>query len=236
MANVLIVEDDVSIATLLVDHLADRGHSPSVAPDGNAAVAKFRAEGADLILLDLMLPGRSGIEVCRAIRSLPTAQPIIVMVTARQSEADSVLAFEVGADDYVRKPFGIRELLGRVDALIRLSRRTDGHATAGVELNFGDLRIVPSQRRVEVHGRAIALTPMEFDMLAYLAVQSGAIISRERLLCDVWGYRHSGYARTVDSHVTRVRKKLEYAGLGDEAIETVHGKGYRFILVEATCD
>jgi DNA-binding response OmpR family regulator len=207
-----------------------------VAPDGDAAVAQFRSGGAELLLLDLMLPGRSGIEVCRAIRALPAAQPIIVMVTARQSEADSVLAFETGADDYVRKPFGIRELLGRVDALIRLSRRTDARGSVGDELLFGDLRIVPSQRRVEVGSVAIALTPMEFDMLAYLAFQSGVVLTRERMLCDVWGYRHSGYARTVDSHVTRVRKKLESAGLGGDVIETVHGKGYRFTLAKATCD
>jgi len=226
MAEVLVVEDDEAIATLVADHLIHAGHAVRVVHDGHQALRAASA-AVDLIVLDLMLPGISGIEICKSIRNSATVQPIILMLTAKTSEADVLLGYDAGADDYVRKPFGVRELLARIEALLRLARRQDGESDA--RLVFGDVVIDPGPRRVCVNDVEVKMTRMEFDLILYLARRPGIVISREQLLGDVWGYQHVGYARTVDSHVTRVRRKLKTAGLAHALIETVHANGYRLV-------
>lgn len=224
MASVLIVEDDDAIALLVRDHLVRAGHSVVVARDGDAALASVELAAPDLVVLDVMLPGRSGLEVCGALRRRPPPQPVVLMLTALQSEEDAVAGFEAGADDYVRKPFGVVELVRRVDALLVLGRR---RARTETRLVLGALAIDLGARAVSVGGKPVHLTPKELDLLVHLAQRPRALIDRETLLGEVWGYKHAGYARTVDSHVTRIRKKLAAAGLEQELITTVHGSGYR---------
>jgi two-component system response regulator ResD len=224
MASVLIVEDDGAIAALVRDHLVRAGHDVTLASDGDEALTQAEASRPDLVVLDVMLPGRSGLEVCSALRRRPPPQPVVLMLTARQSEDDAVAGFEAGADDYVRKPFGVMELVRRVEALLVLGRRR----ASAPRLTIGALAIDLDARAVTVRGKPVHLTPKELDLLAHLAQRPGTLIDRETLLGEVWGYRHAGYARTVDSHVTRVRKKLAAAGLAGELITTVHGSGYRF--------
>lgn len=225
MASILIVEDDAAIARLVADHLARAGHHTEVVHDGDAALLRARAARPALILLDVMLPGASGIEVCAEVRTWGAPQPVIVMLTARSSEEDAVEAFESGADDYVRKPFGVAELVRRVQALLGLSRRAPVSLSV---MRFGAMEIDRAARQVSVDGTAVRLTPKELDLLVHLAERPGTVLDRDSLLAEVWGYRHAGYARTVDSHVTRIRKKLALAGLSPEPIATVHGVGYRF--------
>ena len=226
--KILVVEDDDAIAALLMDELRGAGHDARLARDGDEALSAFARDGADLIVLDVMLPKKTGIQVCSTIRSRPGPQPIIVMLTARVAEVDAIVGYEVGADDYVRKPFKVRELISRIGSLLRLSART--RAAAGpAPLAFGALTIEHDSRQVKVDGTPLALTPMEFDMLAHIASTPGVVFRRDALLSEVWGYDHSGSLRTVDSHVTRVRRKLAAAGLTWEPIATVHGVGYRFV-------
>jgi DNA-binding response OmpR family regulator len=229
MARVLVVDDDVPIATLLEDHLERAGHTVRVVHDGHRAIEAHRVERADLILLDLMLPSVSGFDVCRAIRSESHSQPLILMVTARVTEEDSILGYELGADDYVRKPFGVRELMARIEAMLRLvDRHRFPTQLAPTDMVCGRLRMNAPGRRALVDDTPLHLTPMEFDMLFYLASRPGIVVPREQLLADVWGYTHTGYMRTVDSHVTRVRRKLAELGLNGEVLRTVHGIGYMF--------
>lgn len=228
MARVMVVEDETPIATLVADHLVRVGHRVRVARDGEEALALWDAEPADLIVLDVMLPKRSGIEVCTQIRRARGAQPVILMLTARSGEEDAVAGFEAGADDYVRKPFGLAELAHRVEALLALATRTAKAPPAGAALEIDALRIDLLARAVRVGETEVRLTPKELDLLVHLAQRPARVLEREELLAEVWGYRHAGYARTVDSHVTRVRKKLSSAGLAWDPITTVHGVGYRF--------
>lgn len=229
MASILIVEDEAPIAGLLSDHLTRRGHAVTVAADGEEALVQLGL-GADpapsppeLVVLDVMLPGRTGLDVCSALRRAPLPrQPVVLMLTAKRNEEDAVAGFEAGADDYVRKPFGVAELVRRIDALLALASRTPSAPRA-----IG-LQIDTEARTVHVDHREVHLTPKEHDLLVHLASHRGVVLDRERLLLEVWGYSHAGYARTVDSHVTRIRKKLEAAGLGRDPIATVHGIGYRF--------
>lgn len=230
MASILIVEDEAPIAGLLSDHLARRGHAVAVAADGDEALSRLglgtppeAAACPDLVVLDVMLPGRTGLEVCSALRRAPLErQPVVLMLTAKRNEEDAVAGFEAGADDYVRKPFGVAELVRRIDALLALATRTIAAPRAT------GLRIDTRAHTVHVDTREVHLTPKEHDLLVHLASRRGEVLDRERLLLEVWGYSHAGYARTVDSHVTRIRKKLEAAGLGRDPITTVHGVGYRY--------
>ena len=227
MSHVLVVEDEASFSEAIAYMLRKEGFDVSVVADGLSAITEFDRHGADLVLLDLMLPGMSGIEVCAAFRRLPPPQPVILMLTARASEDDAVAGFEAGADDYVRKPFGVAELGRRIDALLSLAtraRQQDGPRA----IRVGRLAIDLLARSVLVGEEAVRLTPKEFDLLAHFAQRSGLLLEREAILLEVWGYKHSGYARTVDSHVTRIRKKLTAAGLDLDLIATVHGVGYRF--------
>ena len=231
MARILIVEDEAPIAALLSDHLARRGHEVTVIGDGDEAAAHLGLESPrdkptpDLVVLDVMLPGRTGLSLCSAVRAAPLPrQPVVLVLTARRNEEDAVAGFEAGADDYVRKPFGVAELVRRIDALLGLASRTALASPA----RGGGLRIDDAARTVHVGDAEVRLTPKEHDLLAHLATRPGVVLDRERLLLEVWGYSHVGYARTVDSHVTRIRKKLEAAGLAEDPIATVHGVGYRF--------
>jgi DNA-binding response OmpR family regulator len=227
MAKVLIIEDDVGIATLVADHLAHAGHTAETVADGAEALVRFAAAPAELLVLDVMLPGRSGIDVCRDIRAQGGRQPLILMLTARSNEADVVAGLEAGADDYVRKPFGVRELLARIEALLRITRRGEEEAKPPT-WRWGELQLDVARRETRVGEREVKLTRLEFDLLCYLGRRPQVVVSRESLLSAVWGYEHAGYARTVDSHVTRVRRKLRAAGLAEEVILTVHASGYQF--------
>ncbi len=230
MSNVLVVDDDVAIATLLADHLELAGHAVRVVHDGSQALKGQRANPASLLLLDVMLPKMSGLDLCRTIRNDAGPQPLILMLTARTTEEDSILGYEVGADDYIRKPFGVRELMARVQATLRVAERaaspSDRERRSAIVR--GPLVIDPEARTVRVGSARIRLTPKEFDLLVHLAQRSGTAFSRERLLEDVWGYAHAGYARTIDSHITRVRKKLAEGGLPGNVLQAVHGIGYAF--------
>ena len=231
MAKLLIVEDSEPLRLLLADELAVEGYEVEAVADGGSALEAWRRGGHELLLLDVMLPSLPGTEVCAAIRAADGPQPIVLMLTARTSEEDAVVGFAAGADDYVRKPFGLQELKARLAALLR--RRERGAEPPHVAsprgvVTLGALRLDEGARRAEVGGRTVRLTPKELDLLLFLAARPGLAIRREDLLREVWGYSHTGYARTVDSHVLRVRRKLSAAGLEPVPISTVHGSGYRW--------
>lgn len=231
MESVLIVDDDRHIAELLSLHLEREGFKVAVVHDGKVGLERVKEDRPELVVLDLMLPSMNGLEVCQEIRALDGPQPIILILTARVEEADAVTGLEVGADDYVRKPFGIRELVSRVKALLRRANRDVAGAkepAANKIVKQGQLLIDRSRHAVSYDGQPITLTATEFNLLHHLASSPGLVLSREHLLRTVWGYHHDGYQRTVDSHITRVRRKLERAGASPSLIVTVHGVGYRF--------
>lgn len=240
MARILVVEDDGPIAELIEVHLRRAGHDVLLAHDGEQALVVQRSQRPDLILLDLMLPRLGGIEVCEAIRQVDSPQPVIVMLTARRDEVDALAGFEAGADDYIRKPFFFAELVRRVDALLALAgrlvmqraeelrSRVTATATRGGPAAGPNLQLDAEARIVRVLGRRVHLTPKEFELLYHLIRHPNAVVAREALLAQVWSYKHAGYARTVDTHVMRIRKKLGEAGLKADPITTVHGVGYRF--------
>jgi DNA-binding response OmpR family regulator len=217
--KILVVEDEALIADAVVARLRSEGYEVQSAADGPSGVEHARRWEPDLVILDLMLPGLDGLEVCRRIqkdRHLP-----VLMLTARDDETDLVIGLAVGADDYLTKPFSMRELVARVQALFR---RLDAMAgmTAGRSIRLDDdIEIDVDSRRVRQRGEVVHLTPTEFDLLVGLAEKPGRVLTRERLLADVWGYRDGSGARTVDSHVRALRRKL-----GDNVVRTVHGVGY----------
>jgi two-component system response regulator RegX3 len=223
MTRVLLVEDEPDLAEPLAYLLRREGYEVEIAEDGPTAVAAFEERGCDIVLLDLMLPGMSGTEVCRRIRQ--TSAVPIVMVTAKDSEVDIVVGLELGADDYVTKPFGMRELSARIRALLRR-----GHDRSGAprRLDCGELQVDLDCRTVLRGGAALDLTHTEFELLAALAARPGQVFTRQQLLEQVWGYHFEGYERTVDSHITRLRKKLEPDPDEPRLIVTVRGVGYKF--------
>jgi DNA-binding response OmpR family regulator len=215
--TVLVIEDEATIAASVAARLRKEGFRVETASDGPAGVDACRRLGPDLVVLDIMLPGFDGLEVCRRIqRDRPVP---VLMLTARDDETDMLVGLGVGADDYMTKPFSPRELVARVKALLRRVERLP--APAGGPVRVGDLEIDPAGRRVRRGGDPVHLTPTEFDLLHHLAGRPGVVLSRERLLRDVWGYRDGSGARTVDSHVRALRRKL-----GSHVIRTVHGVGY----------
>jgi len=219
--TVLVVEDERPIAEAVAARLRSEGFSVEIAGDGHAAVAACERLQPDLVVLDLMLPGLDGLEVCRRIqRDRPVP---VLMLTARDSETDLVVGLAVGADDYLAKPFSARELTARVHALLRRVERAPERVagTGPTEVRLGDIELDLDGRRVHRGGEEVHLTPTEFDLLAYLAGNPGRVFSRQRLLGDVWGYRDGCGARTVDSHVRALRRKL-----GPDVVRTVHGIGY----------
>jgi DNA-binding response OmpR family regulator len=217
--QILVVEDEALIADAIAARLRSEGHEVRVASDGPTGVAYAERFEPDLVILDLMLPGLDGLEVCRQIqreRHVP-----VLMLTARDDETDLVIGLAVGADDYLTKPFSMRELVARVQALLRRLDALAGRTQTKVMHLDDDIEIDLDARRVRQHGEVVHLTPTEFDLLVGLAERPGRVLTRERLLVDVWGYRDGSGARTVDSHVRALRRKL-----GDNVVRTVHGVGY----------
>ena len=211
------IEDEATIAASVAARLRKEGFRVDTASDGPSGVHLCRRLRPDLVVLDVMLPGLDGLEVCRRIQS---DRPVpVLMLTARDDETDVLVGLGVGADDYMSKPFSPRELVARVKALLRRVDRLP--ALAGESVRVGDLEIDPAAREVRKDGRAVHLTRTEFDLLHHLASRPGVVLARERLLADVWGYRDGSGARTVDSHVRALRRKL-----GPDVIRTVHGVGY----------
>ena len=222
--KVLIIEDEPDIRDLLALHLEQEGYAVTKSSDGADGLRLARGSVPDLILLDLMLPGMDGLEVCRRLRADPATRAVpLVMLTARSDELDRVLGLELGADDYVVKPFSPREVLARVRAVLRRSRPVAADTSA---VTVGSLRIDAAARTVSVDGAPVALTRREFDLLRALVNAGGRVLSREHLLEHVWGYTAAGEieSRTVDVHVRRLRQKLGPAG---GLIGTVTGVGYR---------
>ncbi len=221
MAHILIVDDEADLASLVEFNLKQAGLETEVALTGEAALETVRGRVPDLVLLDLMLPDISGKEVCRRFRSDPRMKQVpIVMLTARGEEADRVEGFEVGADDYVTKPFSPRELVLRVKAILR--RASPGEVTE--KLRLGELVIDVGSHRAHVAGAEVELTALEFRLLQHLMARPGRVQSREQLLADVWGITSPLETRTVDTHVMRLREKL---GVARNLVETVRGVGYR---------
>ncbi len=229
MKSVLIIEDDRDIVDLLKIHLKDLDCNVDVAYDGITGEQKALNEKYDLLILDIMLPGKDGIGIAQKMRALEVYTPIM-MLTARTEEIDKVLGLESGADDYLTKPFSIREFIARVKAIFRrqehLSQKTDSKDSGCV--NFGDLEIDLDKRKVMLDGERIELTPKEFDLLVMLASHPGRSYSRDQLLNDVWGYEFSGYEHTVNSHINRLRAKIEPDLSSPKFILTTWGIGYRF--------
>lgn len=220
--KVVIIEDEKDLAELLAFNLGKEGWQTLVALDGRSGFELVSAELPDMVILDLMLPEISGTEVCKLLRKqAATAAIPIIMVTAKGEEIDRVVGFEVGADDYLVKPFSSRELLLRMKAILR---RTAPVTEAEKNLQLGSLLIDPSRHRVTVTDEEITLTSTEYKLLLILAERSGRVQSREQLLQDVWGYSSEADTRTVDTHITRLRAKLGSAG---EMIHTVRGFGYK---------
>lgn len=227
--RILIVEDDAHIAELLRLHLRDEGYDVVHAADGDSGLRLLEGGGWDLLVLDLMLPGVDGLEICRRARAMTRYTPIIV-TSARASEVHRIIGLELGADDYLAKPFSMLELVARVKALLR---RVDALARdarmEGGTLDVGGLRIDPIAREARVDGRVIDLTPREFDLLYFFARHPGKVFSRMDLLHRVWGYQHDGYEHTVNTHINRLRLKVEADPAEPRRILTVWGKGYRFV-------
>ena len=216
----VVIEDEHSIAEAIAARLRSEGYDVETAGDGPGGVDLCARVQPDCVVLDLMLPGLDGIEVCKEIQR-DVAVPVL-MLTARDGETDLLVGLAVGADDYMTKPFSMRELIARVHALLRRAERAAATAeTPGESVHIGNVELDPASRRVRLAGRLVHLTPTEFDLVYYLATRSGRVTTREELLEQVWGYDIPSGARTVDSHVRSVRRKL-----GADVVRTVHGVGY----------
>jgi DNA-binding response OmpR family regulator len=227
--HILIVEDNRDLARLLEVHLRDLSYEVEVAGDGISGLARAEADRFDLIILDLMLPGLDGVEVCRRLRAKNSYIPVL-MLTSKSSELDRVLGLEIGADDYVTKPFSIVELIARVKALLRrveLLARPQETSEEPV-ITVGELEMDLKRRNVLLRGRPVDLTAKEFDLLLYFARNQGRVFTRAQLLDAIWGYSHDGYEHTVNSHINRLRAKIEDNPARPDYILTVWGVGYKF--------
>jgi two-component system alkaline phosphatase synthesis response regulator PhoP len=224
MPRILIVDDEPEMIRGLEDNLRFEGYQTVSAPDGKRGLALALSEAPDLILLDIMMPGMSGWDMCRELRQKGIDIPVI-MLTARGEEADRVLGLELGADDYVAKPFSLRELLARVRAVLR----RPGPRLKLEEIAFGDVRLHLRARQAFKAGTEVRLTRKEFDLLRYLLEHRGEVVTRDRLLDEVWGYDQYPTTRTVDTHILRLRQKFEKDPEHPVFILTVHGQGYRFV-------
>ena len=221
--KIVVIEDEATIARAIAARLAREGFDVEVARDGTTGVETARRIAPDLVVLDIMLPGLDGLEVCRQIQN--EGHVPVLMLTARDSETDMLIGLGVGADDYMTKPFSVRELVARIHAILRRVDRS--RSAAPKTLTFGRIEIDAGSRRVRKDGRLVHLTPIEFDLLYRLAERPGFVFSREQLLQDVWGYPDGSGARTVDSHIAAIRRKL-----GPDLLRTVHGVGYAFESAE----
>ncbi len=231
MSRILVVEDDPDIAELLRHYLERASHDVEVLTQGQEAIPRLRERRPDLVILDRMLPGVDGLEICRLIRVSPALADLpVMMVTARAEESDRIVGLEVGADDYITKPFSAKEVVARVHALLRRSSRAAIAAQAaapaitGRVLEYGDIRVDLEQHVVSLEGREVRLTAKEFLLLQYFLEHRGRVLSRDLMLTDVWGYQYTGGSRTVDVHVRRLREKLPVL---IDAIETVKQFGYK---------
>ena len=222
--NILVAEDDRDIANLIAHYVQKSGWLAHIAPSGDEALAHARKQPVDVAILDVMLPGISGLEVCRLLRAdRATATLPIIMVTARAEETDRIMGLEIGADDYISKPFSPNELMARIRALMRRTRRVE---PADTTLTLGPLTVDPSTHTISDGGKDVKLTAKEFMLLRYFLQHRGRVLSRDLLLSDVWGYRYTGGTRTVDVHVRRLREKLPV--LTDRLV-TVKQFGYKLV-------
>jgi DNA-binding response OmpR family regulator len=230
-SHILVAEDQADIRDLIVLNLQGAGYEVESVVDGQAALASQAERASDLLILDLMMPRLDGLEVCKALRARGRATPIL-MLTAKSTELDRVLGLELGADDYLTKPFSMAELLARVKALLRraellrAAQSASAVAAAGVVRN-GELEIAPGRREARMAGRALEFTALEFDLLLHFASHPGQVFSRTQLLDAVWGYSHDGYEHTVTTHINRLRAKVELDPLQPRFILTVRGAGYK---------
>jgi DNA-binding response OmpR family regulator len=227
--KILLVEDDRDISHLVKLHLEDEGFRVDIEADGNAGLARAQEEDFDLIVLDLMLPGVDGLEICRRLRGGTDYVPIL-MLTAKASEIDRVVGLELGADDYLVKPFSVRELVARVKAIFRRIGVVGGQKGGpdGPRISLGDLVIESDKRKVTLSDKKVILTAKEYDLLHHFASHPGRVYTRAQLLDQVWGYGYEGYEHTVNSHINRLRGKIEADPANPKYILTVWGVGYRF--------
>lgn len=228
MKSILAIEDDPSLLDLLKMHLKDIDGYLDTAQDGVMGLDKILNRSYDLIILDVMLPKLDGFEICKKARAQNINTPIL-MLTAKSEEIDKILGLEIGADDYVVKPFSIRELIARVKALLRrASRLDDGIQDTSQSFVRGEMRIELEKRKVTINGNRVELSPKEFELLAFMAQSPGVSYSRTRLLNTIWGYDFEGFAHTVNSHINRLRTKIEVDVSNPQYILTTWGVGYRF--------
>jgi DNA-binding response OmpR family regulator len=224
MTRILVVDDETNLRHTVGYALRREGYEVASAEDGEKALELFRSSRPDLVVLDVMLPRMDGLAVCRAIRR--ESDVPVIMLTARDTELDTVVGLEVGADDYLTKPFSMVELVARIRAMLR--RAAPRHGTAPERVELRGLSIDVARRRVTVEGTEVELKPREFDLLAHLAGSPGRVFTREQLLASVWGLDYSGDPRTVDTHVKTIRERLSDEAERPRWIETVRGVGYRF--------
>jgi DNA-binding response OmpR family regulator len=226
--HILVAEDDAHIRTGLIDTLESEGYRVTAAADGNEALVLFECEAVDLVILDVMMPGKSGFDLCRLMRDRNLDLPIL-MLTAKGEEIDKVLGLKLGADDYITKPFGIHELLARIEAVLRRCRKNgDQTDSRDAAFFFGGRRVDPRRYTVEKNGQMIDLTDRELKLLRLFHAHPGEVLSRETLLNAVWGIDYFGTTRTLDQHVAQLRKKIEDDPATPTLITTVHGVGYRY--------
>lgn len=227
MKKVLVIEDDKSIADLLQIHLKDLNCEVTTIQDGEEGLKSATSNPFDLIVLDLMLPKVNGLEICKEVRKKDIYTPIL-MLTSKSEEMDKVLGLEVGADDYLTKPFSIREFIARAKAILRRVEAIQKEIGSDSDISVSDLSIEASKRKVTLRGERIELTPKEFDLLHLLASHPGKTYTREQLLNILWGYQYNGYEHTVNSHINRLRSKIEPDISNPKFILTSWGVGYRF--------
>ena len=225
MTHILIVEDEVSFSEALAFLLGKEGFKVTVAENGREAIKKFDAYGADLILLDLMIPEVSGTEVCRIIRT--KSQVPIIMLTAKDAEIDKVVGLELGADDYVTKPYSSRELLARIKAVLRRNSNISEESPESAVLNSGPIRMDIDKHQVSINGNAISLPLKEFELLEFLLRNSGRVLTRNQLIDRVWGNDYFGDTKTLDVHIKRLRAKIESDPANPTIIHTIRGLGYK---------
>jgi DNA-binding response OmpR family regulator len=225
MAKILIVEDEPNMVAGLRDNFEFEGYQVLTAPDGVAGLERALSESPDLVILDVMMPRMSGLDVCKQLKARKPSMPII-MLTARGQEVDKVVGLELGADDYVTKPFSIRELLARVKAVLR---RAGTIPKQGEKYAFGEVEVNLRNCQVSRKGKSLEFSSKEFELLKYFLNHPGETLSRDRLLEDVWGYDRFPTTRTVDAHIVRLRQKLEPKPDDPRFILTVHGTGYKFV-------
>ena len=223
--RVLVIEDEPQMLLGLRDNLEIEGYEVLTAPDGQLGLELALSSRPDLVILDLMLPGRSGLEVCRELRGRGSAVPVI-MLTARSQEIDKVIGLETGADDYLTKPFGVAELLARARAVLR---RASGQAAAPQTCTIGDVDVDFRTHQAFKGGERLALTSREIDLLRYLVARRGEVVTREQILSDVWGLGEAPPTRTIDNFVAKLRQKIEREPHQPEHLLTVHGLGYKFV-------